>query len=87
MKRVHDLQAGDLSASYVPMDTVPMGGLGAAEGGSFDVEALVVSALQPRVLGLSFLHIQKGSGAQTWSGHSFDIVSCHVPSLASYFQV
>ena len=27
--------------------TVPMGGLGAAEGGSFDVEALVASALQP----------------------------------------
>ena len=51
MKRVRDLQIGDLSASYVPVDpvpvnTLPMGGLGAAEGGSFDVEALVASALQ-----------------------------------------
>ena len=39
-----------LPASYVPMDpvTVPMGGLGAGEGGSFDVEALVASASQPQ---------------------------------------
>ena len=40
-----------LSESYVPQDPIsmPMGGLGAAAGASFDVQALVTSVLQPSI--------------------------------------
>ena len=43
-----------LSEAYVPADpsSVPMGGLGAAVGASFDPYALVSSALQAQVSGL-----------------------------------